>query len=190
MKDMKSFFFSFSLLIFLSLSTAHAAPPIEIQGLSTLTSLNTLSAKPAKDKTSILVFISAVCPCSGSHEELLKDLAVKYPQFQFFGIHSNSDEAIPMSEEHFKKAQLGFPVLQDAKSTWANKLGALKTPHAFVISASGEILYAGGVTDSHVGPQAKKFYLKEVLQDLSENKPARYKEGRALGCYIQRSEGT
>ncbi len=81
-----------------------------------------------------------------------------------------------------------FPILEDTKNAWANQFGALKTPHAFVVNTKGEIIYQGGVTNSHVGPAATTQYLKEVLIDLSAGKAPRHKIGRALGCYIQREE--
>lgn len=139
-------------------------------------------------KGSVLVFMSAKCPCSASHEALLNDLVAKYPDFRFVGVHSNADERPTETKEHFEKAKLAFPVIQDPKNKWANELGALKTPHAFVFNSSGELLYQGGVTDSHVGPSAKKQFLKEVLEDVEAGKVPRIKEGRALGCFIQRED--
>lgn len=139
---------------------------------------------------SVILFLSAKCPCSASHEPLLKELSQTYQDFQFIGIHANADETASEAETHFREVKLPFPVIRDSRSQWANKFGALKTPHAYVLSAHGELLYQGGVTDSHVGPTAKKHFLKEVLEDLQANKASRHKEGRALGCYIQRAEET
>ncbi|MFV8257879.1 thioredoxin-like domain-containing protein [Bdellovibrio bacteriovorus] len=158
-----------------------------LSGLDVISS-ETKTFATANQKATIIVFLSAKCPCSASHESLLKDMAQQYKDFQFVGIHSNSDENLEETQNHFREARLLFPVIQDSRSHWANKLGALKTPHAFVLSPTGEVLYHGGVTDSHVGPTAKKHFLKEVLEDLQAGKPSRHKEGRALGCYIQRAD--
>lgn len=143
---------------------------------------------PSQTPGTIIVFVSAKCPCSASHEVLLKELASEFKEFNFVGIHSNSDEDTETTKAHFSEAALPFPVLQDRKNSLGNQLGALKTPHAFVLGKDGRILYQGGVTDSHVGSTAKKHFLKEVLEDLRASKPLRHKEGRALGCYIQREE--
>lgn len=139
-------------------------------------------------KGTVVVFMSAKCPCSASHESLLKEMASQFKDFNFVAIHSNSDENSAMTKEHFAKVAFPFPVIQDSKSRLANELGALKTPHAFVLSPSGEVLYQGGVTDSHVGPSAKKLFLKDALEDIQSGKPVRIKEGRALGCFIQRED--
>ncbi|HWU43975.1 MAG TPA: redoxin family protein [Bdellovibrio sp.] len=153
--------------------------------------MNVLSGETVKldltgKKGSVVVFLSAKCPCSGSHEVVLNDLAKEYPDFIFVGVHSNADEDKTITKNHFAEAKLSFPVLQDSRSAWANQLGALKTPHAFVFNPKGELLYQGGVTDSHVGPAAKKTFLKDVLSDIQSGKAPRMKEGRALGCFIQR----
>lgn len=140
------------------------------------------------NKGTVVIFMSAKCPCSASHESLLKDMSAQFKDFNFIAVHSNSDENSEMTKEHFRAAALPFPVIQDSKSRIANELGALKTPHAFILNPAGEVIYQGGVTDSHVGPSAKKQFLKDALEDVQAGKPVRMKEGRALGCFIQRED--
>jgi peroxiredoxin len=89
----------------------------------------------------VVVFMSAKCPCSNSHVAILKKLSQKYQNFKFIGIHSNSDESKESAQKYFKSAGLRFDIIQDQKNRLANELQAYKTPHAFVISPSGEILY-------------------------------------------------
>nr|BFD63297.1 hypothetical protein BdHM001_19780 [Bdellovibrio sp. HM001] len=174
-------------LILTSLGTS-AAEKIDV-----LTGRNVLTGESqefafASSPATVVVFMSAKCPCSASHEGLLKDLSQQFKTFKFVAIHSNADEDADITKAHFQDAHLTFPVLADSRSHWADKLGALKTPHVYVFNSTGDIVYQGGVTDSHVGPSAKKHYLKEVLEDLQASKTPRHKEGRALGCYIQRAE--
>lgn len=139
-------------------------------------------------KGSVLVFLSARCPCSSSHENLLNDLQTEFKDFRFIGVHANQDEPLEESRKHFVEAKLKFPVLQDKGAQYADAFKAFKTPHAFVLSASGEILYQGGVTDSHSGPNANNFYLKQVLTALHQGQPAPFETKRALGCVISRKE--
>ncbi|MBO9667734.1 MAG: redoxin family protein [Bdellovibrio sp.] len=168
--------------------------PLFAKSLTTVDGTDVLSGKAVKvemksaTKGTVLVFLSAKCPCSASHEGILKELATQYKDFNFIAIHSNADENAEMTKAHFSSVALNFPVLQDSKSHLANELGALKTPHAFVLDKNGEVLYQGGVTDSHTGPSAKNQFLKEVLEDLQAGKAPRMKEGRALGCFIQRED--
>lgn len=189
---MKCFTLMMSLFFLSSLSFAAsiaALPTVTGRNLLVPTETIKLETKAAK-KSTVLIFMSAQCPCSASHEELIKTLAQDFPEHQFVAVHSNSDEELEASRKHFKDANLNFPVIQDEKSTLANHFGALKTPHSYVLDLNGNIVYQGGVTDSHVGPSAKKQYLREVLTDLQAGKAPRYKEKRSLGCYIQRGENT
>lgn len=137
-------------------------------------------------KATVLLFLSAKCPCSYSHEALLRDLARDFSTVQFIAIHSNQDEPLDQTKKHFQDSKLPFPVLQDAQAKIADALHAFKTPHSYVLNAKGEILYEGGVTDSHVGPAAKSAFLREALNDIvAGRKPSREKT-RSLGCVISR----
>lgn len=178
--------------IFLSLIALNAS---SAEKFTALTGKNVLTEEAqevpfASSPVTVAIFMSAKCPCSASHEGLLKELSQQFKNFNFVAIHSNADEDAETTKAHFQQSQLSFPVIADARSHWADKLGALKTPHVYVFNSSGEIVYQGGVTDSHVGPSAKKHFLKEVLEDLQAGKTPRHKEGRALGCYIQRAENS
>lgn len=178
---------AFLILIFsLSLQLNASAATSFFKGLDVLKDQDVTLSFPTKNEATVLVFLSATCPCSASHESVLAKLQEQYPSISFYGIHSNVDEDLAVTKAHFEEVKLPFPVLQDNKAVLADKLGALKTPHVFVLDKSGKTIYHGGVTNSHVGPSADKNYLKEVLEDISQNKTPRHKEGRALGCYIQR----
>ncbi|WII71621.1 redoxin family protein [Bdellovibrio sp. 22V] len=178
--------FLFLLLIFSTSFALGAAPAIKGSDLVTAKEENLQF--PTSTLATVIVFVSAQCPCSASHEDVLRNLSQEFSEIKFIGIHSNSDETPEITKEHFTQASLPFSILQDERNKWANELGALKTPHVFVFSKNGELIYQGGVTDSHVGPSAKKNFLKEVLDDIRAGKKPRHKEGRALGCYIQRED--
>lgn len=134
----------------------------------------------------VVVFLSAQCPCSDSHVSYLKELKNQFPAYEFVGVHSNSDEDIKNSKEYFKKKNLNFPILKDNKSILANEFGASRTPHSFLVSNDGDILYRGGVTNSSKSDKATEFYLFEALKSHQEDKVIKTKESRVLGCEIER----
>jgi len=140
-----------------------------------------------KAKASVVVFLSAKCPCSASHEPVLKDLASKYSKdgFEFIAVHSNQNETTEQTKEHFKAGSLGFPMVEDRGAKIANELKALKTPHAYIMQ-NGKIVYEGGVDDSADAAEATKHYLSNALQELKENKPVTVAKTRSLGCQIKR----
>lgn len=154
-----------------------------------LTDLNSITIpQNPKLKGTVLLFLSARCPCSASHESIIKSLSESFKDFQFIGVHSNADESTTEASEHFKKANFSFTVLHDLNNKTSDLYGALKTPHVYVFNNVGNLVYDGGITNSHVGPSADKNYLKEVLEDLNLNKKPRHTKERSLGCYIQRQE--
>ncbi len=165
-----------------------ANPPEAIQAseLFTQTVKSFDLTKPSRG--TVVLFLSAHCPCSASHEPSVRELFEKFSRkgFEFVGVHSNQDEDRKCTTEHFTKSALPFPILEDAGAKLANRFGALKTPHAFVVAPNGEILYEGGVDDAHDRNTAKKFYLNDALTQISEGKSPEVKRTRTLGCMIQR----
>ncbi|RZA07588.1 MAG: redoxin domain-containing protein [Proteobacteria bacterium] len=141
---------------------------------------------PAEKKGLVAVFLSAHCPCSNSHVAALKELHDAYPEFSFVGVHANADEGKDFTQNYFKQAALPFPMVQDTGAKLADRFHALKTPHAFVLSPQGEVLYKGGVSDSRDFAKAKHPYLAEALADIKAGKPVRTASSRSLGCTIAR----
>jgi peroxiredoxin len=146
------------------------------------------SSEARAKKATVVVFLSAKCPCSQSHEEVLKQLHKDFsgPDFQFIGVHSNADEGLEMTQLHFEKAGLPFAVLHDEKAEIADQLGAYKTPHVYVIGKGQEVLFRGGVDDSHHAPAAQRHYLRNALTAIRDGKPIADRAVRVLGCAIKR----
>ncbi len=185
-------------------SVVQAAWPTDISGLN-LTSGQTSRIILNLQQPTVVVFLSTKCPSSNSHLPLLDELSKKWTKFQFVGIHSNVDEDVVSSQNFFQKLKLNFPIIQDEKAQLADKLGAFKTPHVFILIPKYdlkhntskvnevEILYRGGVTESYLystddssRTNRKRNYLLEAFEDLDQKKALRTKETRTLGCAIAR----
>ena len=137
-------------------------------------------------KGTVISFLSSKCPCSNSHLIHLMDLQEKFPQFLFIGINSNKKGIKKEIQSFFKKKGLSFPILFDKNLKLANSFRAIKTPHTFVISEKGRLLFHGGITNSINFKFATKFYLRESLLRLSNKKPLEQIYARAIGCSITR----
>ncbi len=137
-------------------------------------------------KGTVLVFLSARCPCSHSHIGLLKRLSAAHPDFKFFAINSNADETVEAASAYFEAQALPFPVLRDADLKIADAYHASKTPHAFVLNLKNEVVFRGGVTNSSKADQADKTYLENALKDVEAGRPVATPETRTLGCIISR----
>ncbi|MBC7397630.1 MAG: redoxin family protein [Bdellovibrionales bacterium] len=141
----------------------------------------------AGKKTTVLVFLSAKCPCSASHEETLKKLHAEYNQsgFEFIGVHSNQDESEALTSAHFQSANFPFPIIEDAGAKLADEYKAVKTPHVFLIQDE-KIVFQGGVDDSAESANAHKNYLADALRELKSGQPVTVAKVRTLGCAIKR----
>lgn len=170
-------------VIAISHAQASALPAIKLTNLK-----NELVTVEWKDKKKLtaLIFLSALCPCSHSHLSHLTKLKEQHPEVDFLAIHSNRDEDTKTVEDYFAKNPLNFTLLKDDKSAWANRLKAYRTPHAYIISAQGEILYQGGVSNSTEVENAKEFYLADALNALKQNQSLKKSQTRVLGCPIAR----
>lgn len=139
-------------------------------------------------KGTVLVFLSATCPCSHSHIGLLKRLSAKHPEFNFFAVNSNANEPVEVARAYFEAQGLPFPVLRDRELKIADAYHASKTPHAFVLDLKNEVVYRGGVTNSSKADQADKLYLENALNDIEAGRPVTTPESRTLGCVISRGD--
>lgn len=179
--------FIISLLYIVSLNAG-----AESFSLDLLKNLKVVSEKNDKidipKKTSVIVFLSSICPCSDSHVPEISRLAKEFPEFPFYIIHSNQDEDKVTSQKYFAEKKLSIPVLIDSNASIAKLLDAYKTPHSYVIDSEGKILYQGGVTDSSKLYDAKKFYLQQSLEELKQGKSVSMPVTRTLGCTIDRGE--
>lgn len=139
---------------------------------------------PKKAKATVVVFVSSNCPCSRSHEPIIRSLAADFPEFQFLGVHSNQGEE--GAREHFLKAGFPFPLIRDEAFKFANALGALKTPHAFVIGPKGQCWFNGGVDSTRASSPSAEPYLRNALVALQKGEEPSDKVVRTLGCVIRR----
>lgn len=174
------------MLLTLLTSIALAAP--QLSGIELFSGKSVQVAYDSgKKKGTVVLFVSAKCPCSTSHNKHLQEMSEKHPDYEFVGIHSNADETLEFTREQFK-GQFRFPIIQDEKSKIADEFKALKTPHAYILDRSGKIVYRGGVSSSADCTRSDKFFLKDALDDLEANRVPKVAETRTLGCIITRAK--
>lgn len=143
---------------------------------------------PSGKRGMVVIFMSAKCPCSNSHNEEVKSLISDYKEFSFVIVNANADEDRSMAKSYFDAIDFPAPVLRDHELKLADHFKALKTPHAFLINSKGDILYRGGVTSSNRAEKADRHFLREALSDIQAGRDVKTKEGRTLGCAISRGE--
>ncbi|MBP9679780.1 MAG: redoxin domain-containing protein [Bacteriovorax sp.] len=181
---MKYLFFFFLLL---STDFLWASPVIETIQAYSLTRKTTETLLLSKaQKPTVVVFLSKDCPCSKGNLDYINELAQQFTSFRFIGIHSKKQTTPDEVNLYLQDKNIRFDVFNDPDLTIADQFKALKTPHAFILSTTGEILYNGGVTNSTFPKNAKDFFLRDAIINIQNHKAPVKTETKALGCFIVR----
>ncbi|MFC1493108.1 redoxin domain-containing protein [candidate division KSB1 bacterium] len=137
----------------------------------------------------VLVFMSKNCPVSNACDERYVKLAeeLKRDGILFVGINSNTTENVDEISESAKKMNYNFPVLKDWNNVIADQFDAQFTPHAYLISKEGVLLYKGRIDDNHRKPEnVKERTLSNVVNEYSRGEDLSYNETKSVGCTIKR----
>lgn len=129
----------------------------------------------------VLVFLSTVCPYANYFSGHLKELAEQYgPRGALFvGVYSNGWESGEEAAAHGRERGFAFPLVRDEGRVIADRLGASRTPQAFVIDSSGRLRYRGRVMSKQESPE-----LKRALEAVLEGRRVRAPVTKAFGCAI------
>ena len=86
---------------------------------------------------------------------------------------------------------LDHPILLDETGTVGHAYGATNTPHLFVISKEGKLVYAGGIDNSPDGEKGSPEggtlvnYVDAALDDLAQGKPVQRPTSKPYGCSVK-----
>ena len=141
-----------------------------------------------KGSTTVVIFISIVCPISNGYNERMKavynDYAPKGVHFVF--INANINESAAAVEKHAKDHAFPFPVYKDTSDEVADRFGAQVTPETFIMDSSGVIRYHGYVDDSLNEARVHNQGLRTALDAVMAGKPVENAQTKAFGCTIKR----
>ncbi len=147
-------------------------------------SFNSLKGKHG----AVLIFISVQCPVSNGYNERMQKLAQDYKAkgISVIGINSNNTEPAAEVKSHAAEKHLTFTILKDDGNKIADRLGATRTPEAYVIDASGKLVYHGRIDNSQNTANITSNDLREALDETLGGKPVTKTGGAAFGCSIKR----
>jgi len=141
----------------------------------------------ADDRPLVVVTLSSVCPCSGSHLAHLAELAIEFEAFRFVGLMTDFPVAAHHQAETLESlatAGRGLDVLNDVQLEVSRYLAAETTPHVFVRTAAGETLYQGAVTSASTYHADNAPWLREALVAISQGHAPPQSSTTPLGCSI------
>src|SRR5438270_13630636 len=147
-------------------------------------SLNSLKGA----KGTVWIFIATKCPVSNAYNDRMEKLAEDYKAkgFNVVGINSNNTEPASEVKSHAAEKHLAFTILKDDGNKIADRLGANHTPEAYVIDASGKLVYHGRIDNSQNTANITSNDLREALDEMLSGKQVSKTGGAAFGCTIKR----
>lgn len=120
--------------------------PLPIKGVDLDGALHRIAETEGR-RGAAFVFLSTTCPISNGYLPQLNTLAARSCRLKvdLYGVISDRSVNRAEARRHRDDFGISFPVLFDASGDLRRQLGATHTPHAFVISITGERLYAGRI---------------------------------------------
>src|SRR5258705_2867811 len=136
----------------------------------------------------VLIFIATKCPVSNAYNDRMEKLAQDYKAkgINVIGINSNNTEPASEVKSHANEKHLTFTILKDDGNKIADRLGAMRTPEAYVIDASGKLVYHGRIDNAQNTANIQSNDLREALDEMLGGRAITKTGGAAFGCSIKR----
>jgi peroxiredoxin len=139
----------------------------------------------------VVVFVANGCPTVRNYQDRLITLQEKW---QPAGVHvvavnSNNPSLSPpdtlvQMRSRAAEGRFSFPYLKDENGSLARRLGAICTPHAFILDGRGQVVYQGRIDDSRMGNTITSHDLEDAVADLAAGRPVAVPRSDPFGCGI------
>ena len=136
----------------------------------------------------VIIFVATECPYSNAYNERMQKLADDYHArgINVVGINSNSTEPAAEVKQHAAANGLNFTILKDAGNQIADRYDAQVTPEAYLLDASGKLVYHGRIDNSRRGYLITSTELRDAIEATLAGKPVEKAGAKAFGCSIKR----
>ncbi|MEN8006375.1 MAG: thioredoxin family protein [Candidatus Krumholzibacteriota bacterium] len=187
-----------TILLIATASLAGLEPGAEAPGF-TLTDTegteHTLQVYLDDGKTVVLEWFNPDCPFIKKHHLNHKTMdetfaAVKESGVVWLAINSNAKgkqgHGLERNRKAVKDYEMSFPVLIDESGEVGRAYGAKTTPHMFIITAEGLVVYNGAIDDDRSPAKlGETNFVASALAALREGKAVETAETQAYGCSVK-----
>ena len=137
----------------------------------------------------VILFVATKCPVSNAYNARMQKLADDYRAkgFNVVGINSNSTEAAAAVKQHAAANGLNFTILKDPNNKVADRYDAQVTPEAYLLDASGKLVYRGRIDNSRNGDSITSTELRDAMEATLAGRAVEKAEVKAFGCSIKRA---
>jgi peroxiredoxin len=149
---------------------------------------HTLAALKGKAGT-VLIFIATKCPVSNAYNERMQKLSQDFRAkgVNVVGINSNSTEPAAEVKQHAAEKGLTFTILKDAGNQVADRFDAQYTPEAYLLDASGKLVYHGRIDNSKNADGVTANDLRDAVEAVLAGRAVEKPEVKGFGCSIRRA---
>jgi peroxiredoxin len=139
-------------------------------------------------KGAVIIFIATKCPVSNAYNDRMEKLAQDYKAkgVNVIGINANNTEPAAEVKAHAADKHLTFTILKDDGNKLADRLGATRTPEAYVLDPNNKLVYHGRIDNSQKEEGITSNDVREALDEMLAGKAVSKTGGAAFGCTIKR----
>ncbi len=151
-----------------------------------------------RQRVRVFVFLSPECPISNGFTQTLNQLTARHTgrvteadrRVDFFGVVSDPTVTRAAAAKHYREFAGGFTVLFDASGLLRESLAPTHVPEAFVVGASGELLYRGAIDNSweDLGrrrPKAERLFLADAIDAALAGRAPAVARTTPVGCVLE-----
>src|SRR5258708_16584265 len=102
------------------------------------------------------------------------------------GMNTNHIEPAAEVKSQAAEKALTFAIVKDDGNKIADRLGATRTPEAYVLDRSGKLVYHGRIDNSQNTANITANDLRDALDEMLAGKQVTKTGGAAFGCSIKR----
>lgn len=156
---------------------------------------HTLSTYLQDGKTVVLEWFNPDCPFIIKHHKNHKTMnesfaKVKDHEVVWLAINSGGEGKQGFGLQRNRKAvkdyEIPFPVLMDPSGKVGRLYGAKTTPHMFIVTPDGKVVYGGAIDDNHSAQElGKTNYVLAALHDLLQGQAVKTAETKPYGCSVK-----
>lgn len=154
-----------------------------------------LSDYAKDDKTVVLEWFNPDCPYVKKHHETHQTMANLYKEYKdkdvvWLAINSGAEGSattgVDRNTRAVKELKIKYPILLDESGEIGRTYGATNTPHMYVVSSDGTLIYAGAI-DSDNSPfrLGEVNYVKQALDQHLAGETVEEAKTKAYGCRIK-----
>lgn len=150
------------------------------------------------DRSALLIIVTCNhCPYANAYWNRIVKLANRYEEDNLAIVAINPNDSNQYPDDSFSNMQKlmtslknRFVYLHDESQEVVKKLGASRTPEAFLFNSKRELVYQGAIDDSWENEKAvTRVYLEDAIESSLDGLEVDFPEIPPIGCSIKWKPG-